>query len=116
MKPTASVRLLGPGALVLLVGSAEAHGEEVFDTLLAQGAVVIVGTLTILVWRAKTIRKLVTLGCGLLGVLFSWIATAQVPYMDNRQWITPVFAIVPVIGGLVGAYISRVRKSGVQQT
>ena len=115
MKSTRAT-LFGAIAFVLQAGNAEAHGEEGFGTFFAQGAVVIVGTVALLLWRWKPALKGVALSGGLLGVPLSWIATARIPYSNSSGLITALFVTVPVVCALLGVYIVRARQDRDKQT
>jgi hypothetical protein len=94
-------------ATSVLTSSASAHGEEVLLSFYAQAVAVVAVLLCLgLITALREHWAAGTFGC-LGGVVTSWLATARVPYMENRAIITVIGVLVPPFLAGLSVYVAH---------
>lgn len=99
--------------LITLIGAsvvaapAYAHGKQVLVSLYAQAIAVAAVLLSLRLVSAFRARRVAGLfGC-FMGVVVSWFATANMPYMENQVLITVVGVTLPSAFALLCVFAAR---------
>jgi hypothetical protein len=84
-----------------------AHGEDVLATLFAQALAIVASVVaSFLLLRSRHRTWAGIAGC-IAGVILSWTITGDLPYDDNRMFITVLDVALPLLGTLAAVVAAR---------